>query len=115
VGTKFNVGTLYRYGLFNADPHPGNLLFAPDGRVTILDHGCVREFEPALTEALAGLSRAVRRDDARLAQASLARLGMRVPTADFDGTREILRGLYARCSRPAGARSRLNMPSQPIR
>jgi predicted unusual protein kinase regulating ubiquinone biosynthesis (AarF/ABC1/UbiB family) len=92
---EFYVGALYRYGLFNADPHPGNLLFAPDGCVTILDHGCVREFEPGLTEALAELSRAVRKDDARLAQASLARLGMSVPTADFDGTREILRGLYA--------------------
>jgi len=28
---EFYVGTLYRHGLFNADPHPGNLLFAPDG------------------------------------------------------------------------------------
>lgn len=92
---EFYVGSLYRHGLFNADPHPGNLLFAPDGRVTILDHGCVREFEPALAQALAELSRAVRKDDAHLAQSSLARLGMRVPTADFDGTREILRGLYA--------------------
>ena len=29
-------------GMFNADPHPGNYLFGPDGRVTFLDFGCVQ-------------------------------------------------------------------------
>ncbi len=29
-------------GLFNADPHPGNYLFEPDGRVAFLDFGCVQ-------------------------------------------------------------------------
>jgi predicted unusual protein kinase regulating ubiquinone biosynthesis (AarF/ABC1/UbiB family) len=30
-------------GMFNADPHPGNYLFAEDGRVWFLDFGCVQE------------------------------------------------------------------------
>ncbi len=29
-------------GVFNADPHPGNYLFHPDGGVTFLDFGCVQ-------------------------------------------------------------------------
>jgi len=29
-------------GMFNADPHPGNYLFQPDGKVTFLDFGCVQ-------------------------------------------------------------------------
>ena len=29
-------------GMFNADPHPGNYLFQPDGRVAFLDFGCVQ-------------------------------------------------------------------------
>ncbi|HEY3236396.1 MAG TPA: AarF/ABC1/UbiB kinase family protein, partial [Polyangiaceae bacterium] len=29
-------------GQFNADPHPGNYLFRPDGSVTFLDFGCVQ-------------------------------------------------------------------------
>ncbi len=29
-------------GMFNADPHPGNYLFGPDGLVTFLDFGCVQ-------------------------------------------------------------------------
>jgi predicted unusual protein kinase regulating ubiquinone biosynthesis (AarF/ABC1/UbiB family) len=36
-----NLGVL---GLFNADPHPGNYLFHPDGSVTFLDFGCVKRF-----------------------------------------------------------------------
>ena len=92
---EFYVGTLYRHGLFNADPHPGNLLFAPDGRVTILDHGCVRTFEPDLVVWLARLSRAVREDCTRDIQTALAAIGMTNPTRDFDITRAILRGFYA--------------------
>jgi predicted unusual protein kinase regulating ubiquinone biosynthesis (AarF/ABC1/UbiB family) len=34
-------------GMFNADPHPGNYLFGPDGRIAFLDFGCVQP----LTEA----------------------------------------------------------------
>ncbi len=92
---EFYVGTLYRHGLFNADPHPGNLLFAPDGRVTILDHGCVREFEPDVVAWLARLSRAVRADDAGRMESALVAIGMRDPMRDFDVTRSILRGFYA--------------------
>lgn len=29
-------------GMFNADPHPGNYIFQPEGRVAFLDFGCVQ-------------------------------------------------------------------------
>jgi predicted unusual protein kinase regulating ubiquinone biosynthesis (AarF/ABC1/UbiB family) len=29
-------------GMFNADPHPGNYVFQPDGRIAFLDFGCVQ-------------------------------------------------------------------------
>jgi len=92
---EFYVGTLYRHGLFNADPHPGNLLFAADGRVTILDHGCVREFDRDIVTWLARLSRAVRADKAADIQTALVAIGMSQPTRDFDVTRSMLRGFYA--------------------
>jgi predicted unusual protein kinase regulating ubiquinone biosynthesis (AarF/ABC1/UbiB family) len=37
-------GTL-RGALLNADPHPGNYVFHPDGVVTFLDYGCIQEVE----------------------------------------------------------------------
>ncbi|HEY3450448.1 MAG TPA: AarF/ABC1/UbiB kinase family protein [Myxococcales bacterium] len=91
---EFYVGALYRHGLFNADPHPGNVLFAPDGSATVLDHGCVREFERPLVDALVRLSRAVRRDDATQIQVALSSLGMPEPDRNFEATRALLRGFY---------------------
>ncbi|HKU36568.1 MAG TPA: AarF/ABC1/UbiB kinase family protein [Polyangiales bacterium] len=38
-------------GLFNADPHPGNYLFHPGGRVTFLDFGCVQRLDPGMLVA----------------------------------------------------------------
>jgi len=41
-------------GMFNADPHPGNYLFRPDGKITFLDFGCVQPIEgDRLSEARA--------------------------------------------------------------
>jgi predicted unusual protein kinase regulating ubiquinone biosynthesis (AarF/ABC1/UbiB family) len=92
---EFYVGTLYRHGLFNADPHPGNVLFSPEGSVTILDHGCVREFDRDTVVGLVRLSRAVRDDDQQRIQAALGAIGMPQPAADFDVTRGLLRGFFA--------------------
>lgn len=36
-----------RLGLLHADPHPGNFLFLADGRIGLLDFGCVKRLSPA--------------------------------------------------------------------
>ncbi len=41
---RFVFGCLYRYRVFNGDPHPGNYLFAGNGRVSFLDFGLVKWF-----------------------------------------------------------------------
>lgn len=58
-------------GMFNADPHPGNYLFADDGVITFLDFGCCEPIPPARL----GLARdlhtsAVRRDEAAFRKAA---------------------------------------------
>lgn len=50
---RAHAETLWRFvfkgnlvgGAFNADPHPGNYLFGPDGTVTFLDFGCIQPIE----------------------------------------------------------------------
>ncbi|HET8939921.1 MAG TPA: AarF/ABC1/UbiB kinase family protein [Polyangiales bacterium] len=37
------------HGRFNADPHPGNFIFHPDGRITFLDFGCIQTLSPEQT------------------------------------------------------------------
>jgi len=92
---EFYLGSLYRHGLFNADPHPGNLIFEAHGRLVVLDHGCVREFDRATVSALADLSGAIRAgSDARL-RAALEELGVRNPDGPgFDVTRRLLRAFF---------------------
>ena len=51
---RFVYGSLYGFGAFNADPHPGNYLFHDDGGVSLLDFGCVKRFSP---EHVAGMHR----------------------------------------------------------
>ena len=57
-------------GRFNADPHPGNYIFQPDGGVAFLDYGCVQEIsEPKRLMAHAVHWAALDRDEARFARA----------------------------------------------
>jgi predicted unusual protein kinase regulating ubiquinone biosynthesis (AarF/ABC1/UbiB family) len=43
---RFVFRSLYGAQAFNGDPHPGNYLFHPGGRVTFLDFGLVKHFTP---------------------------------------------------------------------
>ena len=52
---RFVFTSLHRYGIFNADPHPGNYLFHEDGTVTFLDFGCVKRFAQHRVEVMSSL------------------------------------------------------------
>lgn len=59
---RFVFRSLYRLRAFNADPHPGNYLFQPGGRVTFLDFGLVRRFDEEETEFFGHLIQTVLSD-----------------------------------------------------
>ncbi len=44
---RFVFGSLYRIAAFNGDPHPGNYIFHKAGKVTFLDFGLTKVFQPA--------------------------------------------------------------------
>ncbi len=56
---RFVFGSLYRLHAFNGDPHPGNYLFRPGGRVTFLDFGLVKRFQPAEIASLESMIQAM--------------------------------------------------------
>ncbi len=69
VGVQCSLRQLLEHGFFHADPHPGNLLSMPDGRLAYLDFGMMSTIEPyqryGLIEAVVHL---VNRDFEGLAQ-----------------------------------------------
>ena len=61
---RFYFGLLYRHRIALGDPHPGNYLLRPDGRVAFLDFGMVRDVDSARVSAERTITRAVRDEDA---------------------------------------------------
>ena len=56
-------------GMFNADPHPGNYIFQPEGRIAFLDFGCVQPLPTRRLGPARALHRAaVERDEAEFAK-----------------------------------------------
>ena len=74
---RFAFGSLYRLAAFNGDPHPGNYLFHPGGRVTFLDFGLVKYFSSAeLDEFGEMIHHMVIDHDASAFRATVERLGL---------------------------------------
>jgi predicted unusual protein kinase regulating ubiquinone biosynthesis (AarF/ABC1/UbiB family) len=85
---RFTFRSLYELRAFNGDPHPGNYLFEPGGRVTFLDFGLVKHFTPGELTPLETMIQALcmQQDDEafRRAMESAGFLdpGAPIPTAD---------------------------------
>jgi predicted unusual protein kinase regulating ubiquinone biosynthesis (AarF/ABC1/UbiB family) len=69
-------------GAFNADPHPGNFLFGPDGLVTFLDFGCVQPLPEAARRAAIQAHRGAANRDRELFRSSIRAL-MQMPEGPF--------------------------------
>ena len=70
------------YGLFHADPHPGNVLVTDDGRLAVVDFGQVARLAPHAQELLLRLLLAVSDGNGEHTAAALQELGE--PLDDFD-------------------------------
>jgi predicted unusual protein kinase regulating ubiquinone biosynthesis (AarF/ABC1/UbiB family) len=68
---RFVQHSVFRLGVFNGDPHPGNYRFRHDGTVTFLDFGLVKQWRPGEWQQLLPTLHAmvVHRDPERLVAA----------------------------------------------
>ena len=71
-------------GVFQADPHPGNLLADEAGNLTVLDFGCAKQLDDASKASLLGLLRGVVLRDVEAMADAMVDLGFRSKS----GTRE---------------------------
>jgi predicted unusual protein kinase regulating ubiquinone biosynthesis (AarF/ABC1/UbiB family) len=92
---RFFFGLLYRDGIALGDPHPGNYLLRPDGRVAFLDYGLMHDVSTARVDAERTIARAVRDRDAAGLKAALVTGGYlpaeRSDIVDADLTLRLMR------------------------
>jgi predicted unusual protein kinase regulating ubiquinone biosynthesis (AarF/ABC1/UbiB family) len=88
--------SFFALGAIQADPHPGNYLFPPDGALVLLDFGCVRRFARDYVERDRHLARVVCDDDRRGFRDALIATGLvaNVDRFDFDRHWLLLRHQY---------------------
>jgi predicted unusual protein kinase regulating ubiquinone biosynthesis (AarF/ABC1/UbiB family) len=83
VGVQCSLRQLLEQGFFHADPHPGNLLATPDGKLAYLDFGMMSEVEPSQRYGLVGaIVHIVNRDFDGLAE-DYVKLGFLTPDTDL--------------------------------
>lgn len=80
---RFCFGSIYRHGLFNGDPHPGNYLLLDDGGIGFVDYGCVAEFDQPTVEGFMRLIRALNAGDIEEWRSATEAIGILLPNAPF--------------------------------
>jgi predicted unusual protein kinase regulating ubiquinone biosynthesis (AarF/ABC1/UbiB family) len=78
-------------GLFQADPHPGNILILPDGRVALLDFGLTKELPPAVRLGFCKLVVATATRDYPALGEAMKALGARTRSDDPTDVMRLLR------------------------
>mgnify|MGYP003333450875 FL=1 len=94
---RFVFRSLYGMQAFNGDPHPGNYLFHPGGRVTFLDFGLVKHFSDSEMATFIGMVKAAAYDhDGVEFRRILEQAGMLLPgcTAPDDEVEEYFSQFY---------------------
>jgi predicted unusual protein kinase regulating ubiquinone biosynthesis (AarF/ABC1/UbiB family) len=81
------------HGLFHADPHPGNLLVSPDGRIVLLDFGMVVRVDADTRRRLLTTAMAAVRQDVDGVISGMYELGMLDPEVDRGTIRDAARAL----------------------
>ena len=80
---RYSFGSIYRHGLFNGDPHPGNYILMPDGTVAFIDYGCVARFSDETIAAFLRVLRALYSGDLEAWRAGVEEVGILRPNAPF--------------------------------
>jgi ubiquinone biosynthesis protein len=94
LGMKAVMAQIFDFGLFHADPHPGNLHATPAGELLILDFGIFGRLTPELQKKAVLLMWALLNGDFNMASLFLLKMASLEPDADIDGFRQAIEARY---------------------
>lgn len=80
---RYCFGSIYRFNLFNGDPHPGNYLLCDDGRIGFVDYGCIVEFDDGTIAKFVAIIRAILNHDLEAWRRAVEAAGILQPDAPF--------------------------------
>jgi ubiquinone biosynthesis protein len=83
TGMDIYLTQIFEFGFFHADPHPGNVLVQPDGRIVLIDFGMVGKLTKQQKYAFAGVFIGMARQDARGMAANFRRLALTAEIPDM--------------------------------
>ena len=93
------VEMFFIMGCFHGDPHPGNLLVTPEGRLALHDFGVVGSLDRPTRHALASFMLAFTEQDTQWVLDSWLDLGMLAKAQDHDRLRPVVAALMSDYSR----------------
>lgn len=76
TGMDIYLTQIFEFGIFHADPHPGNVLVRPDGTLVLIDFGMVGKLSKQQKYAFAGVFIGMARQDPRGMALSFRRLAL---------------------------------------
>jgi ubiquinone biosynthesis protein len=88
AGAEAMLRQVFQFGLFHADPHPGNVLFLPGDRIGLVDFGMFGRLDPSERRRIALIFWALIEGDYEAVGGQLLRLSEFLPGADPAGFRD---------------------------
>ncbi len=82
-GIKMYLMQIFKYGLFHADPHPGNILIYPNETIALIDFGMVGRLTKKQKFQISDLFFALTTQDAKAMATSIRRLSVKSEIEDF--------------------------------
>jgi len=76
TGIDLYLSQIFEHGFFHADPHPGNVLIQPDGKICLIDYGMVGKLMKKDKYAFAGVFIAMAQNNPRGMAMNIRRLAV---------------------------------------
>lgn len=96
VGMRITLRSIFEFGFFHADPHPGNFFVRSDGTIVLLDFGMMGTIEPRRVDEMLAFMVAVLTGDVDMVVDQLLDADLIGDETDLRGLRSDLKSILVR-------------------